>query len=194
MKNITLRKCAYIFHWTNSTYSYGTREQIERKHKINNALKELYQPGADRVFKYTKDNNGNYCINLYNEIIKLTPMMILSVEDESETASIINNLTKKRLEGLQQAFNYYPHTDKGETVCSKKLKSLSLEQFMGNDDLGYYRLHFGYNWLPFLVCGKNLYTENLNPLSYKDIYNRLNANGKTSKAEIKKLLDYLTEN
>lgn len=193
MNKITLRKCAYIFHWTNSTYSHGTREQIERKHKINNALKELYQPGANRVFEYTKDNSGNYCINLCNEIITLNPMMILSVEDNSPAAEIINNLTDKKLEDLQPYFRHYEHSDGGETIYSKKLKSLSLEQFMGVDDLGYYRLHFGYTWLPFLVSGKNLYTETLAPLSYADIFHRLGATGATSKAEIKIMLNYLTE-
>lgn len=191
MKTVTLKKCAYIFHWSNSTYFYGYKKDLEKKHRINNLLKIVYEKNACRVFPYLKDAENNYQIAIDGELIRLNPQMILSIEDDTATAKIINNTSRKNLEGLKDQFAYTAYSD-SDQLRSKRFSTLYIENYMNPDSLGYYRLHFNGRQICFIISNNTVYSaERLKKLDTWEIYLQINATSDKARKEIKTILDYL---
>lgn len=193
MKTITLKKCAYIFHWSNNNYFWGTNKDYERKCATRKELFKLYGKNAARTFNYTKDSAGRYVVELGGLEITLNPEMILYVDDNTENANIINNRLYKSLAGLENNFRYESYYDGDETIRSNKYCSLYLENYMNPASLTYYRLHFNGYHITFIISNNKIYTpDSLKELSYKEIYDRINAKSDKARNEIKMMLDYLT--
>ena len=147
---VILRKCAYLFHWTASTYFYGTAEQYERKQQIRKFFESYYynpEKLAEKI-PYTRDENNNVIIDVLGKPEILNDMQIEYISNDPE--NIINNRLVIDVEKIAKDtpnFHRFCRND----LHSNNYRTMQFEFFTGAADLGYIRVHFKNNYECFIV-------------------------------------------
>lgn len=138
---LTLRKCAYIFDASNSTYFYGTREQYAIKAATNKALKEYYESETKRAEKipYTLSTHGSPVITIAGHPHTLNALQIAAIDGDPE--NVINHRRTITAEEVAKTAPNFRESC-GCTLYHNKLKSFWVDFYTGADDLGYIRFHF----------------------------------------------------
>lgn len=197
---LTLSKCAYLFHWSASIYSYGTREYIERKRAIKKALLSIYNnPEKGVNVPYIMDNNRAF-VEIDGLKIDVCDTMLQRVSGEYPNAEIVNGRTFKDLAPFYESFKPGTFTKMQEyaggqqSFWGAKLKSMEFLTFPGADSLRYYRLHFRGNRLDLIASNGNIYAaggSNYAEISTDYVLRRLEAESKTAQNIIVKFLQYI---
>lgn len=200
VNTLTLSKCAYIFHWSNSTYYRGTREQIAHKAAVNRALKAIYKNPAKGVnIPYVMEGCRAY-IELDGLKIDVCDTMLQSITGEYPNAEIVNGRTFKDLTPFYESFKpgtftrFNESADGQQYFWGAKLKSMEFESFPSPDCLRYYRLHFRGNRLDLIVSNGKIYAaggSNYAEISTGDVLRRLDAESKAAKVIITKFIEYI---
>lgn len=196
---LTLSKCAYMFHWSNSTFTYGNSEYRARKGAINNALKAIYNnPEKGVNIPYIIENGCTY-IELDGVKIDVCDTMLQSVSGEYPRAEIVNGRTFKPLRPFYDSFkpgtfDTYRDSETAPDFWGAKLKSLHIESFPGADSLRYYRLHFRGNRLDLIASNGKTYNagcDNYSEINTREILNRLDAESKAARKIIVDFVKYI---
>lgn len=196
---LTLSKCAYIFHWSNSTYTYGNRDYRARKGAINNALKAIYDnPEKGANLPYTIES-GRAFVEIDGLKIDICDTMLQSISGEYPRAEIVNGRMFKDLKPFYESFK--PGTFTGlrkhgdqQYFWGAKLKSLQIESFPGVDSLRYYRLHFRGNRLDLIASNGKTYDaggSNYAEITTAEILERLDAKSGASQKVITEFIKYI---
>lgn len=197
---LTLSKCAFIYHWSNSNYYRGTREQIAHEAAVNKALKSIYdnpEKGVD--LPYVMENNRAF-VEINGLKIDVCDTMLQSVSGEYPNAEIVNGRTFKDLTPFYESFKtgtftkMQEYADGQQSFWGAKLKSMEFETFPGADSLRYYRLHFRGNRLDLIASNGKIYAaggSNYTEISTADVLHRLDAESKTARNIIIKFLQYI---
>lgn len=199
---LTLSKCAYIYHWSNSNYTYGNSDYRARKAAINKVLKSVYDVPAKGVnIPYTIEH-GRAFIELDGVKIDINDRMLQNVFGEYPHAEIVNGLTFRDLKPFYNSFMDGTFTALQEysygqqSFWGKKLKSLEIETFPSVDSLRYYRLHFKGNSMDIIVSNGKVYdagNSNYTNVSKDTILSRLDAISKVARDIITKFVEYITK-
>lgn len=196
---LTLSPCAYIFHWSNSTYTYGNTEYRARKGAINNALKAIHDNPEKGVNIPYFIENGRAYIELDGVKIDVCDTMLQSVSGEYPRAEIVNGRAFKDLRPFYDSFkpgtfDTYHDYKTAPDFWGAKLKSLHIESFPCADSLRYYRLHFRGNRLDLIASNGKTYNaggDNYSEINTREILNRLNAESKAARKIIVDFLKYI---
>lgn len=197
---LTLSKCAYIFHWSNSTFTYGNSEYRARKGAINNALKTIYDnPEKGANLHYTIES-GRAFVEIDGLKIDICDTMIQSISGEYPRAEIVNGRTFKPLRPFYDSFKIgtfgtYLGSETAPDFWGAKLKSLHIESFPGADSLRYYRLHFRGNRLDLIASNGKTYNaggDNYTEITTTKILNRLDARSAAARKIITEFAKYIT--
>ena len=197
---LTLSKCAYIFHWSNSTFTYGNSEYRARKGAINNALKTIYDnPEKGANLPYTIES-GRAFVEIDGLKIDICDTMIQSISGEYPRAEIVNGRMFKDLKPFYDSFKpgtFIELREYGDQQCfwGAKLKSLHIEAFPGADSLRYYRLHFRGNRLDLIASNGKTYNaggDNYTEITTTEISNRLDAGSAAARKIITEFVKYIT--
>lgn len=206
MKNLlTLKKCAYIFHWSNDNYFYGTKADHEKKTKINKLLKEYYNNETLRntPIEFNVSANSTFNIVLDNETIVLNDNMIdkiVSIDPAitiiNNTVNVINNIKYKDFSGLSDNKLFDSRCfDPKDNLYSKKFSTLNIENFMYKDSLTFYRIHFKNNSYCFVIDNDNnlynFYGSKYKLINKKDIKKSLYITSDNAIKEFNMIMDYL---
>lgn len=199
---LTLGKCAYIFHWSNNTYFYGTAAQRAEKQAINKALKAIHEnPDKGVNLPYAVDAAGRVLVEVDGLTIAVNDKMTATASGEHPHGDIINNRTFKSLQPFHESFRpgtfgtLHQYPDNECFWGGDKMKSFEVESFPGSNSLNYYRLHFRRNQVCFIVANGKIYNadrDNYTESTPANILNALQAESKTARKIISALLDYLT--
>lgn len=151
-KNIlTLAQSAYIFHWSNSNYFFGTRKEYERKCAYRKALFALYDAGIEeRTFEYEMDERLP-AIEIDGLHVLCKPCMIEHICGDYDNASVINSRTWPTLNALPDT-EWEKHNSKW--VTSRMFTTSSLDVF---DDLQYIQLSWKGDKFRFIYSNNQLY-------------------------------------
>lgn len=196
---LTLSKCAYIFHWSNSTFTYGNSEYRTRKGAINNALKTIYDnPEKGSNLPYTIEG-GRAFVEIDGLKIDICDTMLQSISGEYPRAEIVNSRTFKSLRPFYDSFkpgtfSTYHDSETAPDFCGAKLKSLHIESFPGADSLRYYRLSFRGNRLDLIASNGKTYNAgggNYTEITTAEILNRLDAESKAARKIIVDFVKYI---
>ena len=197
---LTLSKCAYIFHWSNSTFTYGNSEYRARKGAINNALKTIYDnPEKGANLPYTIES-GRAFVEIDGLKIDICDTMLQSISGEYPRAEIVNGRTFKPLRPFYDSFKpgtfgTYHDSETDPDFWGAKLKSLHIESFPGADSLRYYRLHFRGNQLDLIASNGKTYNaggDNYTEITTTEILNRLDAGSAAARKIITEFVKYIT--
>lgn len=197
---LTLSKCAYIFHWSNSIFTYGNSEYRARKGAINKALKAIYNnPEKGVNLPYTMDN-GRAFIEIDGLKIDICDTMLQSIFGEYPRAEIVNGRTFKPIRPFYDlfkpgTFSTYCGSEAAPDFWGAKLKSLHIESFPGADSLRYYRIHFKGNRLDLIASNGKTYNaggDNYSEITTAEILNRLDAGSAAARKIITEFVKYIT--
>lgn len=197
---LTLSKCAYIFHWSNSTFTYGNSEYRARKGAINNALKTIYDnPEKGANLPYTIES-GRAFVDIDGLKIDICDTMLQSISGEYPRAEIVNGRTFKPLRPFYDSFKpgtfgTYHDSETAPDFWGAKLKSLHIESFPGADSLRYYRLNFRGNRLDLISSNGKTYNaggDNYTEITTTEILNRLDAGSVAARKIITEFVKYIT--
>jgi hypothetical protein len=174
---LTLNKCAYIFHWSNSNFSFD-KTQYKTKINIQKRLKTFYNDFNERneIPYYLK--NGNCFINLDGLEICVNDKMIYRINGEHPRKNIINNIHFADIKTFAENRTDC-YTRCGDTIYHNSLKTLYIESFGKTDDLRFFRMYFKNNKYILVVSNKTLYSHSdiYTEIKIKDILNALDAKG-----------------
>jgi hypothetical protein len=192
---LTLAKCAYIFHWSNNNYSWN-KESYMTKCAIRARLKAFYE----KNLPFTVDRFGNVTVELDGIAIGINDHMCLEVGKNHPSAAIINNITFKPLkpffDGLKQPCQYLQYNS-SETVYMEKLKSMMFDSFPQKDGLRYYCIRFKRNSLKLVVANRKMWsvfaTPHYTELSPEDAMMWLEAESKAARTILQKFFAYICE-
>ncbi len=198
--NVLLSRCAYIFHWSNGTYTFGNSDYRKRKATINMALKRICELDDDgRTFPYIIEDGRTY-ITVDGLKIDICDKMIFEVHGEYPHKRIIAARLFKDLEPfynsfVQDTFGKFNRYADSQCFWSARMKSLEFEVFYANS-LCYYRLHFKGNEICFISSEGKIYSadgDNYTEISTDDVCNKLDAKCKAARRIITKFCDYVSE-
>jgi hypothetical protein len=162
MYKIKLRKCAYIFDNSATTFKLG-RQQAEQDHKKQTILKEYYDsaekrsewiPATKKTIKFYNGETAEQTQIVLNNIT--FNLNALQIAETNNAGEIYNHKKVIDLKGFTS-----PHFRGtcAHRVYSNKYKTLEVETFTSAEDLGYIRIHFKGNCIIFVIDTKNnLYT------------------------------------
>lgn len=198
MNNLKLRKCAYIFDWSNATYFCGNKERLERKHKVNKWLKEFYENESRRneFIEYGKNENDNIYIVIDNEKHFLNDLQIAEIPGDSK--NIVNHRRNILIDDIIENLPHF-HKFTHDSIYSNKLRSLHFEFFTGSDDLGYIRVHFKNNCVRFIIDDRtgDIYTSGENGrhelTSVKELLDSLDISSEKAKNEFMEVINEITK-
>ena len=198
---IKLRKCAYIFNDTYSTYT--TTRDRDRKAAIQKTLKEFYDNADKRAEwldaeeKTITTYNGQEIKRIYATINgQEIPLNALEIAETNRADDIHNHRRRKTLCGLDaKKFDLHAYAD-NTRAYSRKFKTIEIEEFTGADTLGYFRLHFRGAYVCFIIDDRSGDIFNAHGIEHTKttraaILERLDAKSKEARAEINAILDYL---
>lgn len=191
MKNlVTLCNCAYIFHWSNSNYSWSKKD-YERKREFNKRLYKLYDIKEDdkRTFEYVM-RDGKVYVTIDGLEICINERMMYNITGEYDRKDIVNNRTFKNPDTFES--KKWHIFGKG-WLHHNKFQSLTIDTF--DNDLLCYRLTFKNDRLDFIVsCGKlYLVSDKYVETDQKGICDKLSASSDRARKDITELLNYLIE-
>lgn len=156
---LTLRKCAYIFDWSNNTYFYGTHQQYLEKEEDHKALYEYYEKPekCEEAIPYYRDQYNNIYIMMNNRVHYLGDLQIKSI---SEKDNIINHRRHIEVEKIAKNTPHF-HRFCNNDLISNKYRSLQFEFMTGEKDLGYTRVSFKGWYHSFIIDDRTgeLYTK-----------------------------------
>ena len=140
MKNgyLTLRKCAYIFDYSNNVYFHGTHEQYLQKCAKNKRNEKI---------PYTLTESGDPVILIANIEHRLNALQIASIDDLD---NVINYRRDIKTEDVARETKHF-HIFCNNSLYSNKFRSLRFEFYTGLSDLGYIRVHFKNNSVRFII-------------------------------------------
>ncbi len=189
MKNlVTLCNCAYIFHWSNSTYSWSKKD-YERKREFNKRLYKLYDIKEDdkRTFEYVM-RDGKVYVTIDGLEICINEKMMYHIIGEYDRKDIVNERTFKNPDMFES--KKWHKFGRG-WLHHNKFQSLTIDMF--DDDLLHYRLTFKNDRLDFIVsCGKlYLVSDKYVETDQKGICDKLSASSDRARKDITELLNYL---
>lgn len=188
---LKLAKCAYIFDWSHSVYSYGTREQIKHKYAVEKELKTYYEDTEKRAepLPYTKDENNNIFVEICGEAHALNDIQISEID---EADNIINHRRViNTADIIEQLPSFHPFCS--DSLHNNLFRSFYIEFFTVPDDLGYIRVHFNNNIVKFVIDDRNgdIYTSGehgrCTKTSRNDLMKHLHINSEKARTEFKKL-------
>lgn len=147
---LTLRKCAYIFDSTNTTYRYGTKEKIEKDRATLKVMRDYYENPEKLAEKipYTTDENNNIYITVNNEPHRLNDLQIATIENQDD--NIINHrkiINREYIANKTKCFHEWTKY----SFYSNKFRTLQFEFFTDPEELGYIRVHFNRYYTTFIV-------------------------------------------
>jgi hypothetical protein len=166
------------FYWNKAIY-----EEDKARQKI---LFEFYESESKRgeLIPFTVVN-GEIFADIGGKSFQLNDLEIgeiVQANEDIEAFRIINERKKIDVSAiLEKAPSFVEFC--GNSLNSKKLKSLVFEFYTGDDDLGYIRAHFKNNCVRFVISGKNstLYTSGEHgrhePTSEKELLEQLEIKG-----------------
>lgn len=191
MVKIKLKKCAYIFDGSNSTFSYGTREHLERKRVVNKYLKQFYENNNTLLDAELCGDGFNILID--NQKHYLKPQCV----EFADCEHILNKLKAANLKNFDsEKFEKYVYKDSC-TLYSKKFKTLSFEDFTTENKttIEYIRIKFKNNIVRLVKDKENnlLWFDSYTLATEKGILNRLDAST-LAKIEIIKVLNFIKNN
>ena len=195
---LTLRKCAYIFDSTHTTYRRGTVEQIKKERAIEAALKDYYDHPEKLAVEipYTTDAAGNIYININGDAHRLNALQIQTLN--GEPGNVINH--RRHIDTaaiIERAPHFHQWTK--DSIYSNKYRTLHFEFFTGLDELGYIRIHFKNYWITFVIDDRTgtPYTAgeygNHKPTTTAAILDRLGIESAAAKKEFFEIMDIITE-
>lgn len=193
-KNIlTLSKCAYIWHWSNSTFFYGSKEEREAKQAQHRALRKLYDMSDDaRTFQYRLTDFGAPAIMVDGINIVCNEMMLKCVLGDYALCDIVNgrvfpyielkNLPSERWKKMSDTW-----------YQSKTFKTLGFD--IASDGLQYIELRWNGDRLRFIIscgalyecCSDNHYRQ----ITISEITNRLGIKSARAKRHINELFNII---
>lgn len=179
--NLVLNKCSYIFHWSNSTFTWN-RKHSEQKAKIQTILKRYYDnwSGTEQIPYIIKDNT----VYIYVDGVEISvnDKMIYRVSGSHPRKDIINGVWFADYCKFVEERNDC-HIFCHDSIHHNTLKSLRIEIFCGDYDLRYYRIHFKGNKYVFVVSGGKIYahSDKYTEIAISDILSVLDTK-QTSKA------------
>lgn len=199
MNRLRLLKCAYIFHWSHSTYSYGQR-MYEEKCKLQKLLKPFYEMEETPWIPYETDEQGHIAIELDGTTVFVTDNMILEIEGSYENASVIQGRKFKDLTDFymqhQKDFGRFNQSKDGSQYWwGKTLKSMEFEMFK-EDSICYYRMHFNNNRLNLIASNGKLYDaggSNYVEISGLEALSRLGAQSSKARKIFCSFFAYITQ-
>lgn len=159
---LKLRKCAYLFdnskkqfYWNKAIY-----EEDQARQKI---LSEFYESESKRgeLIPFTVVN-GEIFADIGGKSFQLNDLEIKEIVQASEDLEAFRIINERKKIDVSAILEKTPSFKEfcGNSLNSKKLKSLVFEFYTGDDDLGYIRVNFKNNCVRFVISGKNsdLYT------------------------------------
>ena len=143
-KNVlTLGTCAGIFHWSNSNFYFGTKEQNDLHRAYYNALRVLHggkeAKECARAFEYTLNESGRPVVNYNGTEIVCNDKMIESINGDFSRCDIINGRTFADVDKID--VKKWRIMGKG-WAQSLAFKSLVIDSFA--DGLLYHRISFNH--------------------------------------------------
>lgn len=182
---LKLRKCAYLFdnskkqfYWNKAIY-----EEDKARQKI---LSEFYESESkrDELIPFTVVN-GEIFADIGGKSFQLNDLEIREIVQANEDLEAFRIINERKKIDVSDILEKTPSFGEfcGNSLISKKLKSLMFEFFTGDDDLGYIRVHFKHNCVRFVISGKNsaLYTSGEHgrhePTSEKELMEQLEIKG-----------------
>ena len=198
MYKIKLKKCAYIFDNSATTYKYS-RTQAEQDHKKQTILKEFYNsaekrnewiPATKKTIKFYNGETAEQTQIVLNNIT--FNLNALQIAETNNAGEIYNHKKVIDLKGFES-----PHFRRtcGHRAYSNKYKTLEVETFTSPEDLGYIRIHFKKNYSCFIIdTVNNLYTaEGIEhrPTTRAQIAKDLNITSSGAFKDFSEVMDYL---
>lgn len=182
---LKLRKCAYLFdnskkqfYWNKAIY-----EEDKARQKI---LSEFYESESKRgeLIPFTVVN-GEIFADIGGKSFQLNDLEIKEIAQAGENLEMFKIINERKKIDIGAILEKTPSFKEfcGNSLNSKKLKSLVFEFYTGDDDLGYIRAHFKNNCVRFVISGENsaLYTSGEHgrhePTSEKELMEQLEIKG-----------------
>jgi hypothetical protein len=194
---LTLRKCAYIFDSTYTTYFCGTAQQIQRRHAIQSALREFYNnpEKTKEPIPCTINESGEITIDINGEPHRLNALQVKTI---SEPDNIINH---RKMININEIAKETPHFHRfcKNDLKSNNFKSLQFEFFTSPEELGYIRVHFKNNYECFIIDERTgeLYTSGKlgthKPTTARAITKALEITSAKAKAEFNEVIKAITK-
>ena len=194
---LTLRKCAYIFDSSHSTFFYGTAEQHKQKRITEAAMREYYDHPEKLLEKipYTTNENGDPVIILNGNPHRLNALQIATISDPE---SVINHRLHINPDEIAKETPHF-HRFCSDDLHSNKYRTLTFEFFTAADSLGYIRVHFNRDHEQFIIDNRTgeLFTSGEHgqhkPTTAATIAARLGIESAAAKAEFYEVINAITK-